>query len=266
MSAERSEQRTEQLIEAALWLRLSGDVEGARRLLEQALKLDPGNVRAQEQLRETHQPAPHVPRTVTNPFIRLDPAAPAAAPTPLDDWGVEASRRLTPDASSAWDSAANPGVHLSSASPSRRDALDLIEADTRDPGPLSSGAREEVATLLRGAEDLLGLDDHSGAMDLLLKARELAPTEPQVQALLERSEHTLMVMLESKLGDLGRLPKVRLKDDEIIWLNLDHRAGFMLAQIDGTVSYEDLFALSGMSRLDTARILAQLLEEGVIAS
>lgn len=271
MSAEHSTQRTEQLIEAALWLRLSGDVEGARRLLEQALKLDPTNARAQEQLRETHQPAPHVPRTITNPFIRVDPLAPAAPPALLEDWTVETSRRLTPNASSAWDSAVNPGVHLSSASPAQRDALDLIESDSRDPdpqdaGPLTSGAREEVATLLRGAEDLLGLDDHSGAMDLLLKARELAPANPDVQALLDRSEHTLMAMLESKLGDLGRLPKVRLKDDEIIWLNLDHRAGFMLAQIDGTVSYEDLFALSGMSRLDTARILAQLLEEGVIAS
>jgi len=49
-----------------------------------------------------------------------------------------------------------------------------------------------------------------------------------------------------------------------MWLNLDHRAGFLLAQIDGTVSYEDLFALSGLPRLDTARILAALIAEGVI--
>ena len=263
-----SAERTEQLIEAALWLRLSGDADGARRLLEQALKLDPDNARARQQLQEASQPPSASPRRITNPFIRVDPAG-SPAPATLEDWGAEASRKLTPDASSAWDSAANPGVHLSSVSPAKRDALDLIAAEASgsdDLGPLSSGARAEVETLLRGAEDLLGLDDHSGAMDLLLKARELAPGEPQVQALIERSEHTLMAMLESKLGDLGRLPKVRLQDDEIIWLNLDHRAGFVLAQIDGTVSYEDLFALSGMSRLDTARILAQLLEEGVISS
>jgi CRP-like cAMP-binding protein len=60
-------------------------------------------------------------------------------------------------------------------------------------------------------------------------------------------------------------PRVVLKDDEIIWLNLDHRAGFVLAQIDGSVSFEDLFEVCGMSRLDTARILAQLVEEGVIS-
>jgi hypothetical protein len=51
-----------------------------------------------------------------------------------------------------------------------------------------------------------------------------------------------------------------------MWLNLDHRAGFLLAQIDGTVSYDDLFALSGLPHLDTARILAALLQEGVIRS
>jgi tetratricopeptide (TPR) repeat protein len=261
-----SADRTEQLIEAALWLRLSGDSDGARRLLEQALKLDPDNARARQQLQETGLPPLPIPRTITNPFIRVDSPATAAAPEQLQDWGAETSRTLTPDASSAWDSAANPGVHLRSVPPAQRAALDLIEADSQSPGPLTSAVRNEVQTLLQGAEDLLGLDDHSGAMDLLLKARELAPGEPQVQALIERSEHTLMAMLESKLGDLGRVPKVRLKDDEIIWLNLDHRAGFMLAQIDGTVSYDDLFALSGMSRLDTARILAQLLEEGVITS
>ena len=61
------------------------------------------------------------------------------------------------------------------------------------------------------------------------------------------------------------MPRVRLQPDDIIWLNLDHRAGFVLAQIDGAVSFDDLFALSGMSRLDTARILAQLLDEGIIA-
>jgi hypothetical protein len=72
-------------------------------------------------------------------------------------------------------------------------------------------------------------------------------------------------MFESKLGHLDKIPRVMLKDDEIIWLNLDHRAGFALAQIDGAVTFEDLFAVSGMTRLDTARILAQPVDEGVIS-
>ena len=66
-------------------------------------------------------------------------------------------------------------------------------------------------------------------------------------------------MYESKLGPPGAIPRLAIQPEEVMWLNLDHRAGFLLAQIDGTVSYEDLFALSGLPRLDTARILAALL-------
>lgn len=130
----------------------------------------------------------------------------------------------------------------------------------------AGSSREEVASLIQEAKDLLELDDHSGAMDLILRAQALEPDNEEVQRLRERSEATLVAMLESKLGNLDKKPRVSLKEDEIIWLNLDHRAGFILAQIDGTVSYEDLFAISGMSRLDTARILAQLTDEGVIKS
>ena len=144
-------------------------------------------------------------------------------------------------------------------------ALDLVSADRPHltPPPVKSKL-DEVRTLLRGAKDLLGLDDHTGAMDLILKAQDLAPNDPEVQALRTRSEGTLEAMFESKLGKLTSAPRVKLKDDEIIWLNLDHRAGFVLAQIDGQCTFEDLFSVSGMSRLDTARILAQLIEEGVI--
>ena len=38
----------------------------------------------------------------------------------------------------------------------------------------------------------------------------------------------------------------------------------MLAQIDGEVSFEDLYAICGLKRLDTARILCELLEQGVV--
>ena len=144
--------------------------------------------------------------------------------------------------------------------------MDLVTADRSPVAVQAKNNVEEARHLMRGAKDLLGLDDHSGAMELILKAQELAPNDPEVQALRGRSESTLEAMFESKLGNLDAAPRVKLKDDEVIWLNLDHRAGFVLAQIDGQCSFEDLFSVSGMSRLDTARILAQLIEEGVISS
>jgi tetratricopeptide (TPR) repeat protein len=236
--------RSAQLVEAGLWLQLSGDVEGARRLFEQALKLDPTNLRARELL-----------------------DARGATPTSLNAAEDRQGVAFAPDATSAWDSQSNPGVHLSSARPGLGAVMDMLAPDMA-PGVSGAGNdrdREEIQALIRGARDLIELDDHTGAIDLVLKAQALAPDDPEVQLLRDRSEQTLQTMFESKLGSMVARPKVILKQDEIIWLNLDHRAGFVLAQIDGSVTFEDLFEVCGMSRLDTARILAQLVDEGVIA-
>ncbi len=292
-----SAQRANQLVEAGLWLRLSGDHEGARRLFEQALKLDPDNARARQLVEaqtggSTPQPPPVAPppkppEAKANPFVRSDATTAAAG---QGDWGFAGffdkpaappakpnKPMLTPppvspmlsDAKTAWDSKSNPGKEVSSSQEGIGGAMDLLadedsKVNIRSPLAGEQFEREEVRTLLRGAKDLLELDDHSGAMDLILKAQEISPEDPDVKQMRENSERVLQNMFESKLGTLTAVPRVALKDDEIIWLNLDHRAGFVLAQIDGTVSFEDLFAVSGMSRLDTARILAQLVDEGVI--
>ncbi len=362
-----STQRAAQLVEAGMWLQMSGDVDGARRLFEQALKLDPANARAKELLgagagRKKQQEG--LPLVEANWAQALAPARPAAPapfnnpmpPPPLPppvrpvraavaeaepdgfDWTDELSGlpnpssafevteipfreaqaeswdaiedettedasdlrelpevfdfvdpldvpvrvpepepaglipavrpvQFAPNATSAWDSQSNPGLQVNGMKPGVGDAMDLVAPAGNSVNPSEADAvREEVKTLLDGARDLLELDDHSGAMDLIQKAQQLAPNDPQVAAMLERSETTLQSMFESKLGLMTARPRVQIKEDEIIWLNLDHRAGFVLAQIDGTVSFEDLFEVCGMSRLDTARILAQLVEEGVISA
>jgi tetratricopeptide (TPR) repeat protein len=243
-------QRSAQLVEAGLWLQVSGDVEGAFRLFEQALKLDPTNLRARE-------------------LLDARGSTPPSFNAPEDRQGIA----FAPDATSAWDSQSNPGVHLSSARPGLGAVMDMLApaappgvwGDATSPDAGTARDREEIQTLVRGARDLIELDDHTGAIDLILKAQALAPDDPEVQFLRDRSEQTLQTMFESKLGSMNARPKVILKQDEIIWLNLDHRAGFVLAQIDGSVTFDDLFEVCGMSRLDTARILAQLVDEGVIA-
>lgn len=198
------------------------------------------------------------PAPFRDPATKEPPAPIPALPTPMPS-------PLTPNATSAWDNKSNPGIKLSAIVGEAR-ALEMLSSDSavrRQSNP--EAAKDEVKTLLRGARDLLDLDDHTGAMELIVKAQLVAPDDPDVKALRARSEKTLLTMFESKLGKLETIPRVLLKEDEIIWLNLDHRAGFVLAQIDGTVSFDDLFAVSGMSRLDTSRILAQLIDEGVIS-
>ncbi|HZH04998.1 MAG TPA: hypothetical protein VEY30_14530 [Myxococcaceae bacterium] len=239
-----SVRRADQLVEAGLWLRMSGDAQGARRLFEQALALEPAHLKAQELLHEeAPEPAPmiHAPLLLDRVF----------AEGPLWGPGREA-----------------PEIEVDPAGAGS--AMDLLVGSSEVPIDLfpptpKDSSRAEADALLGGARDLMELDDHSGAMELLQKALTLAPGDAAVLAMRARSEATLQAMFESKLGPLHAVPQVKLSGDDVLWLNLDHRAGFVLAQIDGGTSFDDLFALSGMSRLDTARILAQLVQEGVIS-
>jgi hypothetical protein len=200
------------------------------------------------------------------PFTPRMPAA-SAAPPPVAPVSPPPDSPLTL-ASDAWGVEGEGPTVLAPEEPAA--ALELL-AEPRvvsglTPLPAPRDPRSEALRRLERARELQNLDDHSGARELLLEAQALWPDLTGLADALARSETKLQTIYESKIGKLSQVPRVRLKEDEVIWLNLDHRAGFMLAQIDGTLSFEDLFSVSGMSRLDTARILAQLLDQRVIVS
>jgi hypothetical protein len=119
---------------------------------------------------------------------------------------------------------------------------------------------------MTAAKDLLALGDFSGSLEMIEKILKVDPEQAEARDYLSQNESTLVAMYESKLGPLGKVPRLAIKPEEVMWLNLDHRAGFLLSQIDGVVDYENLFALSGLPRLDTARILAALLADDVITA
>lgn len=134
------------------------------------------------------------------------------------------------------------------------------------PAPVAQVApRQGLPTLLLGVEDLLALGDVSSAMELLRKAEQLAPGDARLASARERCGRVQQAALEAKLGNLKRVPTLKLRMAELMKLNLDPRAGFLLSRIDGSLSFEALFSVSGMSRLDTLRVLAQLMDQDIIA-
>jgi hypothetical protein len=143
----------------------------------------------------------------------------------------------------------------------KSDLRTLVPRSARPSTP-----QEDVAVWMTAAKDLLALGDFSGSLEMIEKILKVDPEHAEARDYLVQNESTLVAMYESKLGPLGRVPRLAIKPEEIMWLNLDHRAGFLLSQIDGAVDYENLFALSGLPRLDTARILAGLLLDGVIST
>jgi tetratricopeptide (TPR) repeat protein len=150
----------------------------------------------------------------------------------------------------------------------KSDLRPLVPQGTSAPAPVSApGAPpNDVDLWLKAAKELFALGDFTGSLELIEKLLNVDPDHGEARDYLRQNEATLVSMYESKLGPLHAVPRLAIKPEEVMWLNLDHRAGFLLAQIDGTVDYEGLFALSGLPRLDTARILANLIADGVVRS
>jgi CRP-like cAMP-binding protein len=71
-------------------------------------------------------------------------------------------------------------------------------------------------------------------------------------------------MYRSRIGALDRSPRIRMRAQDIMWQALDHRAGFLLSQVDGRTTFDEIIEISGLSELDATRILARLVEHGVI--
>ncbi len=299
----------QELVERGIRAYVEGRLDDARRLLEEALQVDPGNSRAQSYLLLLpggvgRGPAARPPRTVAalglpRPVSRSTPVAyPAGLATPLSFLvprptpeplpAVTQAPTPAPTATeppapspepaapqvdyapSPWDDgpASGPAIVLGSEG-----GLDLTavaeKSDLRTLVPRAgrpSTPQEDVAVWMTAAKDLLALGDFSGSLEMIEKILKVDPEQAEARDYLTRNEATLVAMYESKLGPLGKIPRLAIKPEEVMWLNLDHRAGFLLSQIDGTVDYENLFALSGLPRLDTARILAGLLADEVITA
>jgi len=201
-------------------------------------------------------------------MVKPDPARPAG-PTLTPTKLVAPSER--PHGAPALPRPLAPAPGAAPAPPHEEVDLDIdVEDGAAAPAasagpPAAPDEPEDAGTLLIKATDLLDLDDYSGAMALVEQVLQLDPTNATAQELRARCEATLLAMTESKLGDLSRRPRTLLTPDQVVWLNLDHRAGFLLSLIDGTVSFEELFLLSSMPRLETARILLKLLQEKAIS-
>jgi tetratricopeptide (TPR) repeat protein len=138
--------------------------------------------------------------------------------------------------------------------------------ENRGAAPRPGEPTNDIQVWLQAARELFALGDFTGSLELIEKILQIDPDHGEARDYLRQNEATLIAMYESKLGPVSDVPRLWIKPEEVMWLNLDHRAGFLLAQIDGTVDYDSLFALSGLPRLDTARILANLIADGVITS
>jgi tetratricopeptide (TPR) repeat protein len=273
-----------ELIDQGIKAYVSGRVGEALRSFQQVLELDPGNPRARSYLLLIHggatglvpeRPAPvPLPGGGVQPVPAAEPALrPAADEEPVPLPGHHAATRVEDFAPSPWDEGPaaaatfvlEPGGGLDLQAVADKSDLRPLVPDGGSAQAVQA-PKKEVDVWMQAAKELFQLGDFTGSLELIEKILQVDPDHGSARDYLRQNEATLIAMYESKLGPLAGVPRLAIKPEEVMWLNLDHRAGFLLAQIDGTVDYEALFALSGLPRLDTARILANLIADGVVTS
>ncbi len=133
-----------------------------------------------------------------------------------------------------------------------------LELDDRPPpAPDDDPAHKEL-------HDRYAVGDFTGALVVADSILEHDPDDIEAKRYSQSCRDVLMQMYSARLGSLDQVVTVAIPPDQIRWLSLDHRAGFLLSLVDGSSSVDDILDICGMPRLDALRIMYQLLEQRVI--
>ncbi len=150
--------------------------------------------------------------------------------------------------------------------PERRpDALEMPLPE-RPAVPMSSPLPEpSVPPEVLDMRGRYATGDFTGALVVAESLLEATPGHEEARRCHDRCTSELSQMYLARLGSPSQAARVVVPNDQIRWLSLDHRAGFLLSLIDGHLTIEELLDISGMPRLDALRILYGLLDQRVIA-
>lgn len=134
--------------------------------------------------------------------------------------------------------------------------------------PLVTGLPVPPAPV-RGPEadmrELFGVGDYGAALERAEAILVVSPTDAEATRIAFECRQTLRERYEAKLGDLDKVPFVVVAREELRWLAIDHRAGFLLSHIDGISTLETILDVSGMPRLEAMRVLVELVQKRVVA-
>lgn len=215
-----------------------GDLEAAIGCWEQARKLDPQNQAVRDYLDTAYEEADRTPRSQSELARNARPdTASSAAKDPDDD--------PTPRSGPAIE-APRPAGKLSVPPPG---------------GPGTSPADAAVAKALeafRGGKPL-------EAWRELVAVAEKHPDRLDVRGYIELVRKQLMQQWANEIGDRGRVLRLAKKTNDLLKLRLRPEEGFLLSQVDGRVTVDELISLSSSDRFAALEIIARFIREGILA-
>ncbi len=156
---------------------------------------------------------------------------------------------------------------LSLANAHASGSMGTIATPLASPVQVQAPAKQQetsTATNVGEMRDRFSLGDYSGA---LVVAESILDAEANHAEALQVAQHCRRVLAQmyiARIGPLTRVPVVAVPRDQLRWLSIDHRAGFLLSHVDGVSTLEMILDVSGMSPLDALRILFELAQQRVI--
>ncbi len=140
------------------------------------------------------------------------------------------------------------------------DATPRSVAESPRAQPLSSDPNPEVCRGLQA----LGEGDLDTAWNLLQGVARAQPERLDVQSHLGQVRAQRARGFETEIGGLDRRLILVRGGEELKAFDLTPEAGFLLSQIDGSLSVEELLSVSTTGRAETLELVVQLLQQGIV--
>lgn len=139
----------------------------------------------------------------------------------------------------------------------------VLEELHPSPSRATSAAAAMKASLERARHHYQNAEFQQ-ALELVEAVLELDSTLEPALKFHSLLQGELIRVQEQRLGALTKTPTLAIEFEQIPTLELDHRAGFILSQIDGFLTFEDILDISILEPLETLTLLADLLEKKII--
>jgi len=123
---------------------------------------------------------------------------------------------------------------------------------------------EASSTTVPDMQDRYAVGDFTGALVVAESILDTNPDDEDAKRYAQSCREVLTQMYAARIGPMDQVAVVAVPPDQITWLSLDHRAGFLLSLVDGVSSIEEILDISGMTRLDALRIMYTLVQQNVI--
>jgi len=157
--------------------------------------------------------------------------------------------------------------------PSTRQGNDLVRkagaaaVGSLPPNPPAAIALPSVPPppTIQEMNDRVSLGDYTGALEVAERLLAIDPDDLVAKTCAATCRGVLRKMYSARIGPLDRVPMVMVARDQLRWLSIDHRAGFVLSLIDGVSSLEMILDVTGMPELDALRILSELVQQRIIS-